>query len=351
MSISPESISRSGFDDILSIEVTSSCDNMCRYCFTGVSRDRSRMMDLNIALDFMKEGFDLGFRTLHISGGEPLLWDHLHDFIHASIHYGYESIYINSNGHMWNNALFNRLVDFKNKISFSITLLGNRSNHDFWRGDNTWHMAIKGLSSALDAEFPVTVFNVVSRKNLESIANDTSSLIRSYPSLRAVTFIQLIRTQDECDDIREYILKPEDFITFVKSTSFLSLYGYPVHILENPLAVAVARFMGISWFPAASPLEREGHIFLHIDRSLTHAHSVREHSSYYSPGSLSDIVNSETYLKSTMQDTQICPSCEYRKFCLGAGMCRPSEWFRTYENTFFCKDVFDHALHELNNNQ
>jgi sulfatase maturation enzyme AslB (radical SAM superfamily) len=344
----PESVSRSGRDDILSIEVTSSCDNLCRYCFTGASRERSRKMDLDIALDFMKEGFDLGFRTLHISGGEPLLWNHLYDFIHASIHYGYESIYINSNGHMWNNTFFNRLSDFKTKISFSITLLGNRTNHEYWRGDNTWHTATNGLLTALDTEFPVTVFNVVSRKNLESIANDTSSLIRSYPSLQAITFIQLIRTKDECDDIREYILKPEDFITFVRSTSFLSLYGYPVHILENPLAVAVARFMGMPWFPTASPLERAGHIFLHSDRSLTHAHSVHEQSSYYSPGSLSDIINSETYLKGTIQDTQICPSCEYKYFCRAADMCRPSEWFRTYEKTLFCKDVFHHALHEIN---
>ncbi len=61
----------------LSIEVTTRCNGSCVHCFARSSISRSSTLPVNLVKEIIVEGDDAGYRHLHITGGEPLLWEGL----------------------------------------------------------------------------------------------------------------------------------------------------------------------------------------------------------------------------------------------------------------------------------
>ena len=65
----------------LSIEVTTRCTNDCWHCFARAGKQASADLTLNDAISAVDEAYDMGYRHLHLTGGDPLLWHHLFDLL------------------------------------------------------------------------------------------------------------------------------------------------------------------------------------------------------------------------------------------------------------------------------
>jgi len=290
----------------------------------------------------INEGHSLGYRSLHLTGGEPLLWDELLNTIDYSLNLGYESIFINSNGTLLSEDICKKLSFFGSKVSFSVSLQGPEEFHDSIRGKGSWKKAVRGIDNALVFNIPLNIFTSVGKSLLPILPVFADNVFNRFPDIKYLTLIQLIRVADDSLDLSEEVLDPDDFINMVRSAALLNVYGHRVNILENPLARAAAIKMGMPWLPMVPPLHRSGRLVVMADGSITLSHSNRESLGMYTPGILEKTISSGEYEKASGPDTSTCPDCLYYKLCIDNRMIRPSEWYRDMNSEEkYCRRVLD----------
>ncbi len=340
----PEHIRASIGKDVLSVEVTTRCNSACGHCFARAGRDAAHDMDLATARAIAAEGRSLGYRHFHITGGEPLLWPHLFNLIDEAAAMGYESVFINTNGTLIDADMARRLACFDGRVTLSISLQGPEELHDRVRG-RSFGAARGGIENALAAGIDVFIFTSIGKSLLPELPKFAEFLFTSYTAIKELTLIQLIRVHGDALDLSEELLAPEDFISMVRMTALLSLYGYRVTVLQNPLATVASRALNMPWIAPALPLHRSGGVFVMADGSITLAHSTRESFGQYEPGSLGTVIASEEYLAAVGHDDAACGECRFLALCREHGMTRPSEWFRSMGTPGqFCRDVLSLAV-------
>jgi MoaA/NifB/PqqE/SkfB family radical SAM enzyme len=342
----PDNIRQSIEKDVLSVEVTTRCNSACGHCFARAGRDAAHDMDPATARAITTEGRSLGYRHFHITGGEPLLWPHLFNLIDEAVAMGYESVFINTNGTLLTVEHARNLASFGERVTLSISLQGPEELHDRVRGPS-FGAACGGIVEALTAGIGVFIFTSIGKSLLPEFPRFAEFLFTSYPAIRELTLIQLIRVHGDALDLSEELLSPEDFISMVRMTALLNLYGYRVTVLQNPLATAASRAMAMPWVAPALPLHRSGGVIVMADGSITLAHSTRETFGLYGPGALGGVLASGEYRKAAGPDDDACAGCRFLSLCRDNGMVRPSEWFRSMGRPGeFCREVLALAVPE-----
>lgn len=327
----------------LTLEVTTRCTSACMHCFARAGRAEFIDMAREIASGIIDEGFACGYRHLHLTGGEPLVWEALFPVLEHAFTRGYESAFINTNGMLLSRDICRELASFK-AVSLSISIQGPEGLHDRIRGEDSYRKAIAGLEEALGCGLAVSVFSSTGRSLLAGLPRFAESLFSGFPGIDRLTLIQLIRVPGDALDLSGELLTPGEFVSLVRTAALLNLYGYRISIQENPLARAVAVILGMPWVPAAPSLHRAGRLVVMADLSLTLAHSTREPVGAYRPGSLAETLASAEYRERTRPDNFICPRCKFFSCCRSEGMLRPSEQFRDMEeHTPFCVRVLGEA--------
>ncbi|HPK43563.1 MAG TPA: radical SAM protein [Spirochaetota bacterium] len=337
----PQDIQKAISKESLSLEVTTRCTNACSHCFARAGLEEFPELDHETALSILGEGQSIGYRHLHITGGEPLFWLPLFEVLKEARTMGYESIFMNTNGTLIDRQSAQRLAAIGN-VTVSISLQGPPSINDAFRGSEAYQHSSVGIKTAIDAGIPVHIFCVTGKSLLPVLPHFIGQTFSIYPQLIDITLIQLIRVQNDVRDLSQELLTPEDFLSLVKMAALLNLFGFPVTFLENPLATVVAHISGMSWLPPTPSLIRPGKLFIMADLRITPAHSIRKSMGLYSPGALSHILSSNEYRHVIDENTQICSACSHVDACRKAGMLRPSEPFRDMmEDIPFCKRVLD----------
>lgn len=325
--------------DVLSIEVTTRCNSACGHCFARAGRIETYEMTLDTALAIAREGKALGYRNFHVTGGEPLLWPDLYSLIGEAAAMGFESVFINTNGTLLDADTAQRLAGFGSLVTLSISLQGPEELHDRVRG-GSYRAAVAGLEQALAAGIGVCVFTTVGKSLLPGLPRFAESLFTGYPAIKELTLIQLIRVHGDALDLSDDLLSPEDFISLVRTTALLNLYGYRVTVLQNPLATVVSRALAMPWVAPALPLHRGGGVVFMADGTITLAHSTRESFGRYRSGVMEEVLASAEYEAASGPDDRACGNCRFLKLCRDNGMVRPSEWFRSMGKAgTFCREV------------
>lgn len=336
----PEPIREAIEKDVLSIEVTTRCNSSCSHCFARAGRTDTRELSVETAAAIADEGRRLGYRDLHLTGGEPLLWGPLSNFIDRAIAAGYESVFINTNGTLLTADRAQELACFGGRVTLSLSLQGPEELHDRVRGPGSFRAAIAGLEQALTAGLQVSIFTSVGASLLPVLPRFAEFLHNAYPAIQELTLIQLIRVQGDAFDLSAELLSPEDFLAMVRMAALLNLYGFRVTVLRNPLAVAASRAMGMPWLAPAPHLHRSGGIMVMADRGITLAHSTRTSLGIYEQGMLATVLASNEYRDAVSPDNSACGRCGFLGLCRKNGMLRPSEWFRSMRGSeYFCSEV------------
>lgn len=328
-------------EENLTLEVTTRCTSSCRHCFARAGRGHKPELSQAAAWRILKEGYELGFRYLHLTGGEPLLWPGLFEFMEEALSIGFKNIFLNSNGHLIDNSTAEKFSALGNKLELSVSLQGPTNHHNSFRGTGSYQKAEKGIRATLEAGVALHIFTTVDRGMLPLLPRFVDTACRDFSGIKSHTLIQLVRVHVDAFNLRNDLLSPEEFVSLVQMGSFLRLPGHPVTFLENPLAVTAARLMGIEWLPSSKPLHRTGRLVILADGTITLTHSTRESLGSWEPGILKNIITSEDYKRETGEDQKHCAGCPYIKECRASGLIRPSEWFRDMEQEPYCIRVLD----------
>jgi MoaA/NifB/PqqE/SkfB family radical SAM enzyme len=309
----------------LSIEVTTRCNNSCLHCFarSGISRGSSLPVDLVKAI--IVEGYDAGYRHLHITGGEPLLWKGLFEILDYGFGVGYETIFMNTNGTLITEEISKRFADYDRCFSMSISLDGPEALHDRIRGEGSYGRTIRGIEKALNAGNDLTIFTTATKSLLPELPQFADDLYKRFPRIDYLILIQLIRTTNGAFALSEELLEPEDFVRLVRMVALLNLCGLRSIVKKDPLANVVSRLTEMPWIPPVPPLYREGCMIIMANRDIGVVHSSGNSFGTYSPGMIPKVLASDRYRKAVAPDETRCPSCKYAQLCRENGMLRPSE--------------------------
>ena len=329
--------------DSLSVEVTTRCNSSCSHCFVRARGSRRSSLAPDLVRTIVREGYETGYRHLHLTGGEPLLWDGLLGIFDYAFGLGYQTAFLNTNGTLMTDKISRKLADY-NGLTVSISLQGPRRLHNCIRGKGSYERALKGIDKAIDTGLAVHVFTPVARSLIPELPRFAEKLFVNLPGIKQLTLIQLIRVPEDVFDLSKEVLSPDDFLRLVGMVSLLNLYGLKVALLNNPLAAVVSRILKIPWVSRSPPLYQPGNVMITAEGHITLAHSTMDHFGTYEPGILSTIIDSDNYCRAVSEDQLICRSCEYFEICRIEGMMRPSEWYRDmFPQVPYCKRVLAKA--------
>jgi MoaA/NifB/PqqE/SkfB family radical SAM enzyme len=196
----------------------------------------------------VREGYEAGYRHLHVTGGEPLLWVGLLPIFAYAFALGYQSAFLNTNGTLLTGKISRKLAAYSG-LSVSVSLQGPRRLHDYIRGKGSYDLALKGIDNALNAGLPVHIFTTVSRSLIPDLPRFAERLFVTLPGIEQLTLIQLIRVPEDVFDLSKEVLGPDDFLRLVRMVSLLNLFGLKVDLLNNPLAVVASKVLKMPWVP------------------------------------------------------------------------------------------------------
>ena len=331
------------FKESLSIEVTNCCNSACRHCFVRARITETSSLSIDLVREIISEGYYIGYRHLHITGGEPLLWEGLFEALDYAFSLGYKKILINSNGTLLTEDFIRQCSGYDG-LSISVSLEGYKSLHDRVRGHGSYQSVVKGIERALDANMDIVIFTTVGKTLLADLPYYTDELYETFPDIKCLSLIQLIRATNDGFDLSSELLDPADFLKLVRMVSLLNLQGHKTEILNNPLAIVVSKLFEIPWVPWALPLHRNGHLIVMADRNIALSHSTRNSFGRYESGMIEKVLSSNEYQMAVAPDKKTCPSCRYTELCKKNGMIRPSEWYRDMHSKVpYCKRVMDRA--------
>jgi len=329
---------------LLSIEVTTNCNLHCLHCIVQSSRGKGSFLSLPLVQDILKEGYEMGYRRLHVTGGEPLLWERLPAALDDAFSLGYESVLINTNGTLLSKDICSRLSAY-GKVSISISLDGPKESHAHIRGCGQYERTRRGAANALDAGISMIVFTIMYRSLLAQLPLFTSDVYNKFPSISHMCIIPLMNTTNTSFLLSNELLAPNDFIRLIRGISLLNLLGAKIDVLNEPLAYVAADLMKCPMTQWAAPVRREKSIILLADGTLSLSHFSETNFGQYKRGRLRGVFASAAYKKAVSPDESVCPLCRFHVLCAGHGLCRPTEPTKySPGSTCYCKSVLDNIL-------
>ncbi|NIO03832.1 MAG: radical SAM protein [Proteobacteria bacterium] len=342
-----ESINQSVGEESLGIEVTTHCNSTCAHCFARAGIPERSSLPVDLVMKIIAEGYNMGYRRVHLTGGEPLLWEGLFETLDHAFDLGYEAVSLNTNGTVLMNDVVDRLA-YYDCLSISVSLQGPEELHDLVRGEGSYEQTLKGIEKIHDAGISCVIFATACKSLLPDLPQFASDIYERFPHTKGLTLIQLIRVTNDIFDLSKDLLTPNDFLQLVRMVSLLNLCGMKTYVLNNPLACVASRLLKMPWIPLSHPLYRAGSLFVMANRDITLAHSSRDRFGKYRPGMIEKVLSSCEYRNAIAPDGSICPKCTYQKQCRENGMIRPSEWFRDmHPEVPYCKRVLDRAAAEI----
>lgn len=327
--------------EVLSIEVTTRCNGSCLHCFVRSDISRRSSLPVDLVKEIMVEGYDAGYRHLHITGGEPLLWEGLFKVLDCGFGVGYETIFMNTNGTLMTEEISKRLADY-GSFSISVSLDGPEDLHDRIRGKGSYRRTMRGIEKALNAGNDLTIFTTVTKGLLPELPHFADNLYKKFPAIDCLILIQLIRITNGAFALSEELLEPEDFIRLVRMVALLNVGGLRAIVKKNPLANVVSKMLEMPWIPRVPPLYREGRMIVMANRHIGVVHSTRNSFGTYRPGMIRKVLASDGYRRTVAPDQATCPSCNYAQPCKENGIIRPSEGYSDLNiDTPYCRRVLD----------
>lgn len=328
----------------LGIEVTSHCNNDCLHCFARAGISEPSSLSLKLAKEIIVEGYNLGYRHLHITGGEPLVWNGLYATLDWVYDVGYQSVFLNTNGTLLTPAAVSRLAMYDG-LSLSVSLEGTRRHHDYLRGQGAYLHTVHGIEQALDAGIDLTVFTVACKSVLSELPRFADDLFNNFPAVAYLTLLQLVPVTNGDIGLSDELLEPGDLLKLIKMVSLLNLLGLRTRFLYNPLAYTASKLLKFHWIPRSLPLYSKGSMIIKANHNICLSHSSKYSFGKYESGMIGKVLASDAYRQAVAADEKTCPSCKYTDLCMENGMDRPSEsYWNILSDRHYCQTVLDRAV-------
>ncbi len=148
---------------LVQIQPTLRCNLRCLHCYSESGPQRHEELQLSSLKDFLIEARQLGYSYVGISGGEPLLWQNLEEFLDFAKSSGF-STSLSTNGTMLTRERAEKLRDLVGVVAVSVD--GPPEDHGIIRGSHTaFPLMQTGLSALRDAGIPFTLAFTLTKHN------------------------------------------------------------------------------------------------------------------------------------------------------------------------------------------
>jgi MoaA/NifB/PqqE/SkfB family radical SAM enzyme len=328
----------------LSIEVTTRCNIACPHCFARAGTAKPTSLSVELVKTIVREGYDTGYRGLHLTGGEPLLWEGLFEVLDCAFGMGYRKIFMNTNGTLLKNGRVNRLASYGD-LSISVSLEGSEALHDRLRGEGLFRKTLQSIERAHHAGISLFIFTLATKSLLPDLPHFANDLYNRFPGIHCLILIPIAGTLNGHHTLSQESLPPEDFLRMVRTVSLLNVYGLRTIFLHDSLVNVASKMLKMPWIPHTEPLYREGNLVVMANRNIGVVHSKRDSFGRYRAGMIQKVLTSEAYRRAVGPDDMVCPSCKYFELCRENGMDQPSD----YEGDMrfdlpYCMKVLDRAV-------
>jgi radical SAM protein with 4Fe4S-binding SPASM domain len=143
----------------LELQLTHACNLKCRHCYLGPPR--SDALSLDEALKITNEFASYGGLRLLISGGEPLLYPDLKDFIDKTADLKVRRVLFT------NGTLINaKNIEWLKVEEIQFSLDGWREGHDLMRGKGSFDRTIESIRTVQKAGISISIATMIHRGNL-----------------------------------------------------------------------------------------------------------------------------------------------------------------------------------------
>lgn len=331
-------------ENCLSIEITTHCNGSCLHCFSRAGISQPANLSPGIARMVIREGYETGYRQLHITGGEPLLYEGLYGILDYASDLGYQKISMNTNGKLLTRDVAKSLAGYDG-LSISVSLEGPELFHNNMRGAGSYKLAVRGVEKALEAGIDLVIFTVAGKRLLAVLPRFVDEVYQQFSGIKYLTLIQLISPTEDGFALSEELLEPEDFLQLVRIVSLLNIYGHRTNVKNSPLARIASKLMAMPWVPPAYPLYRDGSLVVMANGSMRLSHSSRRSLGTYAPGMIHRVRSSRGYRRAVAPNRSVCPSCKYMVTCRENGMFQPSpRHLDTHPDVLYCQRVLEKVM-------
>ncbi len=308
---------------ILDLEVTSHCNLQCRWCFVTAS-GRARHMTREIAWSALTQARALGADTLHLTGGEPLVWPHLLALLEEAVRLGYNQVLLNTNGLLLHEDLLAFLSELPLRVRLTISLDGPAEIHEANRGVGTHAKVLAGIQEALQAGLAVQVFTIAGKSLLPLAKTFARDLFQRFAELDGIHFIPI----GDVGQSDSQALDAAELVDLVALSAAFLLAGRTVKILDFPVANLVYRALKLPVSLVGSHCTAcRSRIAVQSDGTVTPCHPVwapvgrlqDETLEQVLVSPLCELVRDRRYAAcADCPDREICGHC--RAVVLGAGL-------------------------------
>lgn len=331
-------------EERLGVEVTTRCNIDCSHCFARAGISEPSSLSLGLVREIIDEGYHVGYRHFHITGGEPLLWEGLFEALDYASDTGYQTVFVNTNGTLLTKDISRRLATYDG-LSISVSLEGTEALHDHLRVAGLYARTVQGIERALDAGIDLSIFTTACKSLLPELPHFADDLYKKFPGIEDLTLIQLVPVRDSDFALSQELLEPDDFLQLIDTVSLLNLLGLRTRFLNNPLAYVASKLLKILWIPRSAPLYSEGSVIVMANRDICLSHSGGDSFGKYELGMIEKVLASDGYRKAVAPDESTCSSCKYSGLCMENGLVRPSErCWDIQADVLYCRKVLDSVV-------
>lgn len=148
---------------IVQLHPTLRCNLRCRHCYSESGPQEEVVLDARLVCEALDDAAALGYATLSVSGGEPLLFEPLAEVLAHARALGMEAN-VATNGTLLSGRRFTRIAEVASGLAVSVD--GPPELHDHVRASPTaWARTARGLASLAASGLPFAIIHTLTRSS------------------------------------------------------------------------------------------------------------------------------------------------------------------------------------------
>ena len=151
----------------LLIHLLDRCNLKCKHCYLNASQKGKHMLPLDLVKRTIDEAHDLGIKSVQFSGGEPLLYPHIHEVLNSTKGKNF-NLTLSTNGTLIDDKDAELLAEINAYVVASID--GPAAYHDMFRGNiGSFTKTEDGIARLVDSGVAVKIVTTVCEDSFKYI--------------------------------------------------------------------------------------------------------------------------------------------------------------------------------------
>jgi len=149
--------------------ITEACNLRCKHCYRSCKKALTNELSLDDAIQLCNKFIKWKVFEVELTGGEPLVHPDFFNIAKTLLEAGM-TIDIFTNGLLLNEKkIESLLINKKGYMRFQVSLDGNKEDHEYLRGKNTFNPVINSIKTLKSYGIHTTVNHVLTRRSIKHL--------------------------------------------------------------------------------------------------------------------------------------------------------------------------------------